>query len=128
MITDGPGGFDNYLQGIFYIYFCALFMFLWKTNVFQNIFVVNSYIWREAIVVSVDNLYGLELLAICKEIYMTYRCIVACQCQPVYFSTCNEIVSTVTLYALAIKCQLFRAVSLLLYVGIYLPEIKSTSC
>lgn len=44
MITDGPGGFDNYLQGIFYIYFCALFMFLWKTNVFQNIFVVNSYI------------------------------------------------------------------------------------
>lgn len=128
MITDGPGGFDNYLQGIFYIYFCALFMFLWKTNVFQNIFVVNSYIWREAIVVSVDNLYGLELLAICKEIYMTYRCIVACQCQPVYFSTCNEIVSTVTLYALAIKCQLFHAVSLLLYVGIYLPEIKSTSC
>lgn len=44
MITDGPGGFDNYLQGIFYIYFCALFMFLWKTSVFQNIFVVNSYI------------------------------------------------------------------------------------
>lgn len=44
MITDGPGGFDNYLQGIFYIYFCVLFMFLWKTNVFQNIFVVNSYI------------------------------------------------------------------------------------
>lgn len=44
MITDGPGGFGNYLQGIFYIYFCALFMFLWKTNVLQNIFVVNSYI------------------------------------------------------------------------------------
>lgn len=28
MITDGPGGFGDYLQGIFYIYFCALFMFL----------------------------------------------------------------------------------------------------
>lgn len=31
-------------KAFFYIYFCALFMFLWKTNVFQNIFVVNSYI------------------------------------------------------------------------------------
>lgn len=71
MITDGPGGFGNYLQGIFYIYFCALFMFLWKTNVLQNIFVVNSYIWSRAIVMSVDNLYDLKLLAICKEKYMT---------------------------------------------------------
>lgn len=31
---------------------------------------------------SVGNLYDLELLATCKEIYMTYKCIVAFQCQP----------------------------------------------
>lgn len=45
MITDGPGGFGNYLQGIFFTYiFVHFLMFLWKTNVLQNIFVVNSYI------------------------------------------------------------------------------------
>lgn len=46
MITDGPGGFGNYLQGNFFFtyIFVHFLMFLWKTNVFQNIFVVNSYI------------------------------------------------------------------------------------
>lgn len=81
MITDGPGGFGNYLQGIFFTYiFVHFLMFLWKTNVLQNIFVVNSYIWSWAIVMSVDNLYDLKLLAICKEKYMTYKCTAAFQC------------------------------------------------
>lgn len=30
----------------------------------------------------VDDLRDLGLLAACKEIYMTYKCIVAFQCQP----------------------------------------------
>ena len=46
----------------------------------------------------------------------------------VYFFTCTKIVSNVTLYALAIKCSSFHGINLLLYVGIYLPEIKSISC
>lgn len=42
----------------------------------------------------------------------------------VYFSTCTKIVSNVTLYALAIKCQLFHGTSILLYVGIYCPAVN----
>lgn len=53
---------------------------------------------------SVDNLYDLKLLAICKEKYMTYKCTALSNVATVYFSTCTETVSTVTLYALAIKC------------------------
>lgn len=37
----------------------------------------------------------------------------------VYFSMCTKIVLNVTLYALAIKCQLFHGISILLYVGVY---------
>lgn len=42
----------------------------------------------------------------------------------VYFFTCTKIVSNVTLYALAIKCQLFHGTSILLYVGVYCPEVN----
>lgn len=77
----------------------------------------------------VTFLYYRKLLAICKEIYMIYKCDCSFLMLPtVYFSTCTKIVSNVTLYALAIKCALFHGINLLLYVGIYLPEVKSVSC
>lgn len=60
---------------------------------------------------------------------MTYKCDRSFLMLPtVYFFTCTKIVSNVTLYVLAIKCSLFHGINLLLYVGIYLPELKSTDC
>ena len=60
---------------------------------------------------------------------MIYECDCSFLMLPtVYFFTCTKIVSNVTLYVLAIKCSLFHGINLLLYVGIYLPELKSTNC